>query len=89
MAFTDPKMKLLSEAEFEKRAKARVSGELGFFDGATWGGVTKLNKHVRKVLAEEKHILSVENPKFIHGSGLGFDGGDLAVDQGKKRKTGA
>ena len=41
-----------------------------FLDGATLLGLQSLNKPVRESLQEETHVLSIEKPRFIHGSGL-------------------
>ena len=40
-----------------------------FLDGGTVQAVQFLNKVVRTALAEERHILTVDNPRFIHGTG--------------------
>ncbi len=40
-----------------------------FLDGGTVQAVQFLNKVVRTALAEEQHILTVDNPRFIHGTG--------------------
>ncbi len=40
-----------------------------FLDGATLTGIMALNKVTRKALADETHIYTVDNPKFIHGDG--------------------
>ena len=42
---------------------------LQFLDGGTVQAVQHLNKVVRTALAEEQHILTVDNPRFIHGTG--------------------
>lgn len=42
-----------------------------FLDGATLLGARALNKVVRGVLATEKHVYTVDAPRFIHGEGLG------------------
>lgn len=41
---------------------ARVAGELTFLDGATLVGAAALNKIVRKVLADETHVYTVDAP---------------------------
>jgi hypothetical protein len=40
-----------------------------FLDGATLTGIMALNKVTRKAIADETHIYTVDNPKFIHGDG--------------------
>jgi hypothetical protein len=40
-----------------------------FLDGATLAGIMALNKVTRKAIADETHIYTVDNPKFIHGDG--------------------
>jgi len=43
---------------------------LSFLDGRTIHGVASLNKGVRKSLENETSIYTVDNPVFIHGSGI-------------------
>lgn len=40
-----------------------------YLDGSTLKGIMAINKITRKALAEETHIYTVDNPKFIHGDG--------------------
>ncbi len=40
-----------------------------FLDGTTLRAIMSLNKIVRKMVAEESHIYTVSNPRFIHGEG--------------------
>jgi hypothetical protein len=40
-----------------------------FLDGSTLKALVALNKIVRKIVAEETHIYTVSNPRFIHGEG--------------------
>lgn len=40
-----------------------------FLDGATLTGVATLNKIVRKMVDNETHIFTVDNPRFIYGEG--------------------
>lgn len=46
-------------------------GELAvqFLDGATLVSISTLNKIVRKMVNEESHIFTVDNPRFIFGEG--------------------
>lgn len=43
---------------------------LQFLDGETLTSVMTLNKIVRKAIREERHIYTVDNPRFIHGDGM-------------------
>ena len=43
---------------------------LQFLDGATLLSVATLNKIVRKMVENETHIFTVDNPRFIFGEGL-------------------
>lgn len=78
LALTDPSQPLLAAEEFDARAAARISGELEFVDGCTFLGLTQLNKMLRKALAEETEIYTMDNPKFIHGGGVADDGATAA-----------
>jgi hypothetical protein len=60
----------LSGEEMEKRIQTKLGGDTWFLDGATWQSITTLPRPVRKIVEAEKHILSVDNPRFIHGTGL-------------------
>lgn len=40
-----------------------------FLDGATLTGVALLNKIVRKMVDNETHIFTLDNPRFIYGEG--------------------
>ncbi len=40
-----------------------------YLDGSTLKGIMAINKITRKALAEETHIYTLDNPKFIHGDG--------------------
>ena len=60
----------------QRRGQVRVGEQvlnlvcLQFLDGRTLQAVQGLNKPVRAALAAEKHILSVDKPRFIHGDGI-------------------
>ena len=43
---------------------------LQFLDGLTLRAVTTLNKVVRAAVQQEEHVYTVDNPRFIHGSGM-------------------
>jgi hypothetical protein len=60
----------LSGEEMEKRIKMKLGGDTWFLDGATWHGISTLPRPVRKIVDSERNILTVENPRFIHGTGL-------------------
>lgn len=74
MAFKDGSEQApLEAAQLDERIEARVaegSGALAFMDGLAWVGITSLNKIVRKSLEGEKHVLTIDTPKFIHGQGV-------------------
>lgn len=84
MAFSDGSQEILSEAEVDARMAKRLTGESAFMDGATLKGCMNLNKKVRTAVANEKRIYTVDNPCFIHGSGLGHDG-SYEVEAKKQR----
>lgn len=48
---------------------------LQFLDGAALLSVQGLNKPVRQSLEEETHILSLDKPRFIHGTGIAQSNG--------------
>ena len=70
MGFTADNVKPLSVDEVDARIADRIDGELRFLDGISYQGIFSLSKAIRKTLAEETHILSKENPAFLHGSGI-------------------
>lgn len=39
-------------------------------DGLTLLAVSTLNKVVRAAVEHEQHIYSMDNPRFIHGTGM-------------------
>ncbi len=41
-----------------------------FLDGLTLLAVSTLNKVVRAAVEHEQHIYSMDNPRFIHGTGM-------------------
>jgi hypothetical protein len=63
----------LAASEMDARIQERLGASLTFLDGATWQGVQMLPRPVRAIVEAEKHILSVDNPRFIHGTGLQAD----------------
>jgi len=73
MAFKDKEQGVLSTGEMDTRIEERIQGGAGalvFLDGQTWSSVSAVNKIVRGSVANEQHILTVENPAFIHGKGV-------------------
>ena len=44
--------------------------QLKFLDGTTWTRISSLSKPVRDAVDAEKHVLSVDSPRFIHGQGI-------------------
>lgn len=59
-----------SPAELDSLLEPRLNSPLKFLDGLTMQAVTTLNKVVRAAVQQEKHIYTVDNPKFIHGTGM-------------------
>eukprot|EP00803_Ostreobium_quekettii_P007900 evm.model.scf_114.3 EVM.evm.TU.scf_114.3 scf_114:77875-84648(-) len=70
MAFSKAGQTVLSAEEFDEQMELRVEGTLKFLDGACWRAVSALNKAVRAQLAQETHLYTKDNPKFIHGQGI-------------------
>eukprot|EP00892_Ulva_mutabilis_P009988 jgi/Ulvmu1/7361/UM036_0021.1 len=60
----------MSVDDMDRSVAERIGDMLWFLDGRTWQRVCALSKPVRKMISEEQHILSVDNPKFIHGQGV-------------------
>lgn len=69
MVCKDGDCEALSVEELDARIAERDL-ELTFLDGMTWQRVTSLSKPVRKALAAETHVLTVESPRFIFGQGI-------------------
>ena len=72
MAFSESGTKL-SPSDMDERIEARIAGgagSLAFLDGATWAGISILNKIVRRSIKSEDHILTAETPRYIHGQGV-------------------
>lgn len=69
IAFSDAEATPLSPGELDKRAVARIRGELDFVDGTTLASRMVQSKFIRRVLAQEQHILTADDPRFIHGAG--------------------
>ncbi|KAL3138825.1 hypothetical protein ABBQ32_005660 [Trebouxia sp. C0010 RCD-2024] len=57
-------------AELDGLIKDRLNSQLKFLDGLTLQAVMTLNKVVRAAVQQEEHIYTVDNPRFIHGSGM-------------------
>lgn len=69
IAFKDP-APILSGTDMDKGIADRVGDSMWFLDGCTWQRICSLPKPVRQTIEQEQHILSVDNPKFIHGQGV-------------------
>ena len=61
---------MVTEEELEQRMRERGISDLQFLDVESWRRVRSVSKPVRKFLAEETHVLTVDSPRFIHGTGL-------------------
>ncbi|KAK9815705.1 hypothetical protein WJX72_008341 [[Myrmecia] bisecta] len=59
-----------SPAQIDELIASRIDSELQFLDGETLGAIMTLNKVVRKALRDEKHVYTVDQPRFIHGDGI-------------------
>lgn len=70
VAFQEPAQLIEGADALDSRVVERISGELSFLDGATWQRIRGLTKPVRRALAAEKHVLSVDNPRFLYGTGV-------------------
>ena len=55
----------LSPSETDARIAARVSGDLRYFDGVTLRGMTSVPKYLRRYVADEKRIITKDNPVFV------------------------
>eukprot|EP01006_Ploeotia_vitrea_P060857 TRINITY_DN76724_c0_g1_i1.p1 TRINITY_DN76724_c0_g1~~TRINITY_DN76724_c0_g1_i1.p1 ORF type:complete len:316 (+),score=45.34 TRINITY_DN76724_c0_g1_i1:44-991(+) len=70
LGFSEASEKLSSE-EIDKRAAERINGTLKFLDGVSYTGVFCLSKAVRKTMAEEDKVLSVDGTfSLFYGSGV-------------------
>lgn len=70
LAVKEEGTKVVTEAELEQRLQERGISDLQFLDGESWQRVRSISKPVRKFLADETHVLTVDSPRFIHGAGL-------------------
>ena len=55
----------LSPRETDARIADRISGDLRYFDGVTLRGMTSVPKYLRQYVAEEKRIITANNPLFV------------------------
>jgi hypothetical protein len=69
MVCKDEDCRVLTAGELDERIAQREL-DLTFLDGITWQRVTSLSVPVRKALAAEKHVLTVDSPRFIYGQGI-------------------
>jgi len=60
----------MSPVDMDHSIADKLQDSTWFLDGSTWQRVCALSKPVRQTIAKEKHVLSVDNPKFIHGQGV-------------------
>mmetsp|Transcript_19808 Transcript_19808/g.62903 ORF Transcript_19808/g.62903 Transcript_19808/m.62903 type:complete len:326 (+) Transcript_19808:36-1013(+) len=54
-----------SAAETDALIAERITGELEFLDGVSHRGLFGVSKRIRKRIAEEKRIMTVDNPVFM------------------------
>ena len=59
----DPRQ--LSPEEVDRRIASRVNKTLGFYDGQTHHGLFFIPKYLRDAMAEEKTVITEDNPVFI------------------------
>ena len=52
------------------RVCLKMCSAMQFLDGLTLLAVMTLNKVVRAAVQQERHIYTVDNPRFIHGAGM-------------------
>ena len=55
----------LSIEEVDRRLAARVDGDLRYFDGATLMGMVCVPKYLRESVANERRIITRDNPLFV------------------------
>eukprot|EP00897_Mesotaenium_endlicherianum_P010823 jgi/Mesen1/976/ME000012S00519 len=66
---SDEPLPAVTAADADQRIGERIEGELRFLDGETLVSILTLNKHTKKLLAEETTVYTEETPMFIHGHG--------------------
>lgn len=70
VATSDASMAWPEASSIDQLISERIDGDLQFLDGKTLLALQGLNKPVRASLERETHVLSIDKPRFIHGSGL-------------------
>jgi spermidine synthase len=53
-------------AEVDSRVASRIDKELLFYDGLTHHGMFSIPKNLRRAIAEEKTVITVDNPFYIY-----------------------
>lgn len=56
----------LSAKEVDRRIRSRVSKPLAFYDGMTHEGLFRIPKHLRKMLSEEKGLITLKKPQYFY-----------------------
>ena len=54
----------LTGQEVDRRIASRVNRQLGYYDGETHKGIFHLPKYLRQEIANEKHIITEDNPVY-------------------------
>lgn len=70
LALKDDQSKVVTPEELEGRLAERGISGLAFLDASSWTRVSTLSKPVRAAIEAERHILTVNSPRFMHGQGL-------------------
>ena len=70
LALKDDASSLVTEEQIETRLEQRGIKDLTFLDALSWRRVSSVSKPVRNAIAKEKHVLTVNSPRFIHGTGI-------------------
>ena len=65
-ALASNKLKPPSLKEIDRRISSRIKGELSYYDGTTNQGLFALSKHLRRAIAEETTVITVDHPFYIY-----------------------
>lgn len=65
-ALASPKLSPPTAAEVERQIASRIAGGLRFYDGIAHQGLFSLPKNLREAIAEEKTVITTEQPFFIY-----------------------
>ena len=60
-----PDPSALSPDEVDRRIGERISGELGYLDGIALRGMTSVPKYLREAVANERRIITRDNPLYV------------------------